>query len=174
MSSVPKKNGNSNIRHQQQLLSILITGSKRNLVNATDRLCEKKLPFFRGHYINNPNNALLSRWNPEISPKNKGGILWFPTKMGPIRWSLFFFNNGLENRIWTSGGRVFTVPKATCGEKRSSGEAWNRKNPWPKNTQGINISHLGKRLIIFKHALGGDMLLARRVKKLDWLVNCQF
>ena len=29
--------------------------------------------------------------------------------------------------------------------------------------QGTNISHLGKRIIIFKRALGGDMLASRRV-----------
>ena len=36
--------------------------------------------------------------------------------------------------------------------------------PTPQTTlQGTNISHLGKRNIIFKRALGGDMLVSRRV-----------
>ena len=65
---------------------------------------------------------------------------------------------------------VFKASK-TMGSYNSSGVSGYRVRLWIKfsnhsdliTLQGTNISHLGKRKIIFKSALGWDMLVPRRV-----------
>ena len=58
-----------------------------------------------------------------------------------------------------------------------SGTHWNKQNMWWRRTtlQETNISHLGKRKIIFKTALVGDMLVARmlipNIKYWPWNTN---
>ena len=131
-------------------------------------VCVKKQPFFRVILKTQTMHYYLGE---TLKFPKKSGHSLIPHKNGYDPW--FFFQ-----RPWKKDLDVrrssFHCAQGHLWAKVIGRSLESKKSMAKKYPPGINISHLGKRLIIFKHALGRDMLVPRRVKKLDWLVNCQF
>ena len=70
--------------------------------------------------------------------------------------------------VWNFGVKLWNSDSVLQGKKNASRSFWQKKT----TLQGINISHLGKRKIIFNMPFLGDMLVPWRV--LPWQsIICQ-
>ena len=105
-----------------------------------------------------------SPWEPRLA-YSKVPSKSTPTK--PSRYALRLKSSGIfkshlgggwTNQFEKYARQIGSFPKARIEMKITN------------TLQGINISHLGKRKIIFKHALGGDMLVPQRLFETTQLV----
>ena len=123
--------------------------------NATIKLKMRsfEIHFFAGLPVVEPFNT----WTL-IQPFRSGPKVSKPTKLHEDLHQVSFWN-GLLAMVWRHRivGGLMVCPGNTTGWKM----IWHNK--WVDTLQGINISHLGKRKIIFKMPFLGDMLVPWRI-----------